>query len=52
VSAQMATVVRVGRRALYYADRRFEKPGLYIWAFQRNLRILPLPKRYAREFND
>lgn len=31
----------------FWAGRkhRFEYPGLYVWVFRRNVRILPLPKK-------
>lgn len=30
----------------FWASRRarFTRPGLYVWAFGRNLRVLPLPR--------
>jgi hypothetical protein len=35
----------LGWRFWYARRDRFMYPGLYVWAFRRNLRIFPLPKR-------
>ena len=31
----------------WWADRMFNYPGLYIWAFGKNVRILPWKEKYA-----
>lgn len=40
--AQMKTLIR-GR--LFWASRRFDKPGLVLWIGKKNVRIFPVPKR-------
>lgn len=32
---------------IYWASRRFVRPGLYVWTGRTNLRILPWPKAWA-----
>lgn len=40
-----ALMKHVGWRFWWASPRAtFTHPGLYVWAFQRNLRILPVPR--------
>lgn len=32
------------RGRVFWAGARFERPGLYIWMWNRNIRVLPWPR--------
>ncbi len=49
MSSPMHTLHRGSRLKLYYANRRwFTHPGVYVWAFGNNRRLIPLPRRRRR----
>ncbi|RJQ39533.1 MAG: hypothetical protein C4555_03230 [Dehalococcoidia bacterium] len=45
----MAPMKKVAKR-IYWADQWFNNPGLYIWLFKKNRRIVPIPKNVYMSF--